>query len=257
MLDKAVEAVKIGGAILRKYWGRLPRREIATKGVRDFVSVVDRESERAITDYLASHFPSFSILGEEGGMKEGGDNIWIIDPLDGTTNFVNGVPYFSVCVALEMAGELVLGVVYDPLRNELFSAEKGKGAFLNGIPISVGNRKVDEFVVACGIPFSARDSFDAFLNVYRDAFFTFAAVRNFGAASLNIVYSACGRVGGFWEVGLSIWDTAAASVIVRCAGGVVTTFDGEENLRKSGNVIGGTEAVHRELSSIVKRHFGG
>ena len=251
------KAVFAGAEILLSHLGKLSQMDINTKAKNDFVTKVDKESEVCIVNILRERTPNFDILTEEtipDEMKR--NNRWIVDPLDGTTNYIHNFPFFAISIALEEKGTVVLGMVYDPLRKELFFAEKGKGAFLNDKRISVSKRKtVDECFLATGFPFKARNYIDPYLKVFREMFLGSSGVRRAGSAVLDLAYTACGRLDGFWEMKLSPWDVAAGSLLIKEAGGKVTDWEGGEDYIFSGNIVGSNGHIHSQMLSIIKEHF--
>lgn len=256
-LDVARTAVSAAGKILMKNLGTLTRSDIDEKGMNDFVTRVDTESENAIIDVLQKHTPDFDILTEETPPDDPrGSCRWIIDPLDGTTNYIHSFPCFAVSIALQKEGSMVIGVVFDPLRAELFTAEKGKGAFLNGSTINVSTRSTlaDSFL-ATGFPFREHERIDPYLKVFREMFLTTSGVRRAGSAVLDLAYTACGRFDGFWEMGLSPWDVAAGSLLIAEAGGTVSDWDGGDDFLFGKTIVGSNGHIHREMLAIISRNF--
>jgi len=251
------KAVYAGGEILLENLGKLSQMDIDMKGKNDFVTKVDKESEKCIVGILKEKTPDFDILTEETApvdMK--GEFRWIIDPLDGTTNYIHNFPFFAISIALEEKGSVALGMVYDPLRKELYFTEKGKGAFLNNERISVSKRKtLDECFLATGFPFRAHSYIDGYLKVFREMFLNSSGVRRAGSAVLDLCYTACGRLDGFWEMKLSPWDVAAGSLLIKEAGGKVTDWEGGEDYIFSGNIVGSNGHIHNKMLSIIKEHF--
>jgi myo-inositol-1(or 4)-monophosphatase len=256
-LDIAITAAKQAGKILVDSLGKLQSTEIKSKRLFDYVTTVDKESEQTIIDIIRSNFPDHFIFAEETGQSgEKSSYRWIIDPLDGTTNYIHGYPFCAISIALEYEEEIILGVIYDPLRNELFIAEKGRGAFLNGRKIEVSKEK--EFpncLIATGFPFKYRDLLELYLQTFSSVFKKVSGVRRAGSAALDLAYVACGRVDGFWEIKLGPWDVAAGDIIVREAGGKVTDILGGKNHITTGNVIATNGLIHEHIFSIVSRVF--
>ncbi len=237
-------------------FGEVEQLQVSRKGPADFVSNADRQAEATLKAELQRARPNFGFLLEEGGAEAAreGDSRWIVDPLDGTTNFLHGIPHFAISIALEQAGELVAGVIYDPCRDESFWAEKGQGAHLNDRRLRVSSRKqLADALFATGIPFLGRPDHELFLKVLESVMGQAAGVRRFGAASLDLAYVAAGRYDGFWETGLSYWDIAAGIVIVREAGGFVTDFKGGTKKLQSGEIIAANDPLHRPLMGIVSK----
>lgn len=240
------------GEILKRYFGRTNR--IHFKGVIDIVTDADLASEEFITKRIKKEFPSDSILCEEGSnFEHSGERKWIVDPLDGTTNFAHNYPFFAVSIALEEKGEIVMGVVYDPLRNELFSAIKGKGATLNGKRIAVSKiSKLRYSLLSTGFPYDVATSPENNLNHWCNFIKRAQAIRRDGSAALNISYVACGRFDGFWEMKLKPWDVAAGAIIVREAGGRVTDFDGSRFNHYTGRIVASNGKIHKAMLEVLK-----
>jgi myo-inositol-1(or 4)-monophosphatase len=251
-LSVAWQAAAGAGSLIREQWQQ--PKSIDYKGAIDLVTSVDRESERRIVEVLRSNFPGHSILAEEETDRVGnqGNHRWIIDPLDGTTNFAHGYPQFCVSVALEYDGEVILGLVYDPLRRECFRAVKGRGATLNGGPIHIsGVSELDKALLATGFPYDQREKADYYLTFFKAFMTRSQGIRRDGSAALDLCYVACGRIDGFWELKLRPWDTAAGALIVEEAGGRVSDLSGnkfsiwgEETLASNGD-------VHEEMVSVA------
>ncbi len=258
LINAAKTAAFAAGKILMENLGTLSRSEIDTKGRNDFVTRVDRESEASIVGILKDHTPDFDILTEETPPQDSQAPCrWIIDPLDGTTNYIHSFPFFAVSIALEEQGGMVLGVVLDPLREELFVAEKGKGALLNGEPITVTKRRsLEACFLATGFPFREHARIDPYLRVFRELFLSTSGVRRAGSAVLDLAYTACGRFDGFWEMGLSPWDVAAGSILIEEAGGRVTDWDGGTDYLFGRTVVGSNGSIHPEMVSIIQHAFG-
>jgi myo-inositol-1(or 4)-monophosphatase len=220
---------------------------------------VDTESEKVIIDTIRTACPDHQFLAEESLREEGaGGHRWIIDPLDGTTNFIHGYPVFSVSIALELEGEVVLGVVLDPLRKELFTAEDGRGAFLNGTPLRVsGTQALEGALVATGFPFRQKTLLDPYLDAFKQILLLVSDLRRAGSAALDLAHLAAGRCDGFFELGLSPWDMAAGCLMIREAGGVVSDFGGGGEYLKTGNIVAGTPVTHPELLKEVRAAFAG
>ncbi len=258
ILDVAADAARAGGEILERYWRSLPRGAISEKKKNDFVTRADKESEEVIAARIRERFPRDGFLGEEGGRRGGGDEarIWIVDPLDGTTNFIAGFPFWCVSVAAREKGEIVAGVVWDPLRAELYAAERGGGAFRNGERLRVTEQpNLDGAFLATGFPFRSKERIDLYLALFRDLFLRARAIRRAGSAALDLANVASGVFDGFFEFKLSIWDIAAGSLLIEEAGGRVTDFDGRGNHWERGNVVAGTRAVADAIVRISARLF--
>ncbi|AXQ16366.1 MULTISPECIES: inositol-1-monophosphatase [Shewanella] len=253
MLTIAVRAARAAGQTIMRAYTELDRIEVDAKGVNDFVTSVDKEAEAAIIYQIRKSYPDHSIVGEENGENRGTnqDYLWIVDPLDGTNNFVNGVPHFAVSIAMQYKGKTEVAVVYDPVRDELFSAVRGKGAKLNDFRIRVNNvSDLGASLVATGFPFKARQHTETYMKLFGETFSLCADLRRAGSAALDLAYVAAGRVDAFFELGLKPWDIAAGDLIVREAGGTVTDFSGGHNYLLSGNIVAGAP---KATSLLVKR----
>jgi myo-inositol-1(or 4)-monophosphatase len=226
---------------------------INKKGQSDFVTNIDRESESIIIDEIRRNFPDHNIISEEIPSKGMGIGMnWIIDPVDGTTNFIHGFPFVAVSIGVCQDDEVIMGFILDPIRNELFFAIKGNGATLNGHPIRVRDIKnLQDSLIATGFPFRAKEWIDPYLATFREIFLKVSGIRRAGSAALDLAYVACGRVDGFWEAGLKAWDVAAGGLIVREAGGIVSDFWGTEDYIKNGHIICGNEFVYGFLLGEV------
>lgn len=258
-LDRAVKAVQMAGHVVLGNLGQISKQDIDQKQASDFVTRVDRESEEIIIGTLRNAFPDHHFLAEESSKEAATDAYrWIIDPLDGTTNYIHQYPIFSLSIALEYRGEIILGVVYDPLRKELFTAEKGKGTFLNKRPVRISPiQSLKDALVTTGFPFRRKEFIDVYLRLFKAVFQKTSDLRRAGSAALDLSYLACGRCEGFFEIGLSTWDVAAGHILIREAGGIVTDFGGGHEHVKTGNVVAGNPAVHGQLLKEVKRVFKG
>ncbi|MCU7936585.1 MAG: inositol-1-monophosphatase [Candidatus Thiodiazotropha sp. (ex Dulcina madagascariensis)] len=256
MLTIAVRAAREAGRIITRNFGRIDRLTITDKGSNDFVSEVDRNAEQAIINVLRDKYPQHAILAEESGRHPGSDYLWIIDPLDGTTNFLHGFPQFAVSIALKVKGRLEIGVVYDPLKEEMFTASRGEGALLNDRKIRVSSRKgLEGALLGTGLPYRDFSYTDNYMGMLRDLIKASAGVRRPGSAALDFAYVAAGRIDGFWELGLKEWDFAAGALLVREAGGLVTDIGGGERFFDTGNVIAGGIKVHKAMLKQILRHL--
>ncbi len=258
-LDTAIKAARQGAEVLLENLGSITSDEVRRKQTSDFVTRVDTESEEVIIETIKESFPDHTFLSEESlkdTIQEG--YRWIIDPLDGTTNYIHGYPMFSISIALEYRGEIVVGVVLDPLRDELFTAMKGKGAFLNGEQIRVSDIASPETaLLTTGFPFRAKEMIDEYLKLFRNLFLKSSDLRRAGSAALDLAYLACGRCDGFFELGLSPWDIAAGSLLIEEAGGVVTDFGGGRQYLQTGNIVAATPMLHPLILEEIKRVFRG
>ena len=259
MLEVAVRAAQAGGRILMQKMGRLQGSQIRRKGRYDWVTDADHASERAILSILRKNFPGHSIKAEESAPGEPlGSRQWLIDPLDGTVNYMHRFPMFCVSIGFVDQGRLEAGVVYDPVRKELFTARRGRGAFLNGRRIRVTpTTAFEKSLLATGFPFRAKDQMDLYLGSFRRVFLKTGSIRRPGAAALDLAYVACGRMDGFWEMALAPWDMAAGALLIREAGGKVSDFFGERKFLQRGHVLAGNPAIHRKLVSLLAPYFRG
>ena len=250
ILETAQDAARAGGEVLERYWRNLPHAAIEEKKKNDFVTRADRESEDAIVARIRERFPDDGFLGEEGGSRgSGGEKrTWILDPLDGTSNFIAGFPFWCVSVAAREGREIVAGVVWDPLRGEMYAAEKGGGAFRDGERMSVSPQKgLDGAFLATGFPFRHKDRVDLYLSLFRRLFLHARAIRRAGSAALDLANVAAGVFDGFFEFRLSVWDIAAGALLIEEAGGRVSDFDGRPGFWERGNVVAGNPGVADEI----------
>ena len=257
-LNIAVKAARRAASIINRASGQLELIPVQAKAPSDFVSEVDRAAEAAIIEVLRDAYPEHAILAEESGLSSPSETAefqWIIDPLDGTTNFLHGFPQYAVSIALLKNGVLDQAVVFDPTRNELFTASKGAGAFLNDRRIRVSRRvRLSESLIGTGFPFRQFDNVDAYLGAFRELTQKTAGIRRPGAAALDLAYVACGRLDGFWEFGLQPWDMAAGALLIQEAGGLVSDLAGESGYLDSGNVVAGAPKIFGQLLPIVQSH---
>jgi myo-inositol-1(or 4)-monophosphatase len=251
----AISAAQLGGDVLRRHFRALEPWQVSEKAKHDLVTAADRASEDTIVGFLKARCPGWGFLAEEGGASGASGVRWILDPLDGTLNFVQGFPHFAVSLALVAGEEIEVGVIYDPMRDEVYAASRGGGATCNGSPISVsGRRSLDGAFVTTGFPFRVKSILDVYLSVFRDVFGRAAAIRRPGAAALDLAHTASGVFDAFFELGLSPWDVAAGALIVREAGGVVTNLAGGTDVLSRGNVIAGAPGAHGELLGVAAAH---
>lgn len=256
MLTTACRAAKLAGKLLMASYGKLKNSQISTKSKNDFVTELDRKSEALIISIIKKRFPSHGILAEEGSSDKGDGTLWIIDPLDGTSNYIHQFPMFSVSIGILQKGRLEAGVVYDPVHDEMFTAQRGKGAFLNKKRVHTTRVKhLADGLVATGIPFRARDRFDEYLASFEKISLGSVGLRRAGSAALDLVYVACGRFDGFWEINLSPWDIAAGALIIEEAGGRVTDMWGNPDYLKSGDILASNGLIHKELCAITSKTF--
>lgn len=260
-LNIAIKAARRAGQIINRASNDLDLIKVATKQPNDFVTEVDKAAEAAIIETLQEAYPGYGILAEESGTTSGKGGReeefqWIIDPLDGTTNFIHGMPQYAVSIALAREGIIEQAVVFDPNRNELFTASKGAGAFLNERRIRVSRRtKLQDALLGTGFPYRMFNQIDTYLAIFRELAEKTAGMRRPGAASLDLAYVACGRYDGFWEFGLSPWDMAAGALLISEAGGLVSDLRGEAAYLETGNLIAGTPKVFAPLLKIVQDHL--
>ncbi|KUJ71432.1 inositol monophosphatase family protein [Thiomicrospira sp. WB1] len=255
ILNIASQAAKDAGEFIANQLQNIDRLNIEHKGRNDYVSEVDKQAERIIIDTIQKYYPGHSIMAEESGHHhKDSDFEWIIDPLDGTTNFLHQFPQFAVSIAVTEKGRLMHGVVYDPLRDELFSASKGQGARINNYRIRVSEQKtLANALMATGIPYYNFDYVDAYLESFKEFMLNTAGIRRPGSAALDLAYVASGRVDGYWELNLKPWDIAAGALIVQEAGGMVTDFVGGDGYLTSGNIIAANPKMLKEMASVIGR----
>lgn len=256
ILRTAQSAALEAGKLLMKHYGKLKNSEISQKSKNDFVTKVDKMSEKLILGRIRKVFPDHSIQAEESGLTAGSDTRWIIDPLDGTSNYIHQFPMFSVSIGVEQRGRLVAGVIYDPVHRELFTAEKGKGAFLNKRRFTVSRVPLlADALMATGIPFRARARFKEYILSLETISLASCGMRRGGSAALDLAYVACGRFDGFWEINLSPWDIAAGALLIREAGGRITDVWGRPDPLANGDVLASNGRIHSELQNITSEVF--
>lgn len=258
-LDIAQYAARRGADVLLRYWQNLGKDDADLKARNDWVSRADRESEQAIVDAIREYRPDDAFLGEETGMTEGAGasahRVWIIDPLDGTSNYLQHFPMWCVSIALRVNGVTTTATVYEPLRDLFFTATLGGGAFRNGEPIRVSNHeRVEGSFLATGFPFSAQEYVERYVAIFSDVIRVSKGVRRAGSAALDLAYTAAGIFDGFFEMHLAPWDVAAGALIVTEAGGIVSDFSGGQRWLERGNIVGATPKVHDELMTIIAKH---
>jgi myo-inositol-1(or 4)-monophosphatase len=255
ILNVMTKAAYRAGRSLKRDLGEVEHLQVSLKGPRNFVTAADRRAEEIVYEELTRARPDYGFLGEEGGARAGTDKShrWIVDPLDGTTNFLHGIPHFAVSIALERDGAIVAALTYNPANDDLFVAERGKGAFLNDRRIRVAARqRLADAVVACGLPHYGRGDLALGRHEIAAAQNHFAGLRRFGAASLDLAWVAAGRFDAFWERDLSPWDMAAGILLIREAGGFVSDLDGGEAILTKSNIVAGNETMHRELMRLLQ-----
>jgi len=259
MLNTAIKAARKAGSVIQRGARDLDRLTVTSKGPKDFVSEVDRAAEATIVETLLDAYPDHGILAEEGTVNakvKNPDHIWIIDPLDGTTNFLHGFPQYCVSIALQHKGVITQGVIYDPNRNDLFTSTRGAGAYLNDRRLRVSRRiKMDESLIATGFPFRDGSMVEAYLNMMREMIHKTAGIRRAGAAALDLAHVAAGWYEGFWEVGLNPWDMAAGSLLVTEAGGLVTDIHGEDGFLYGGHIIAAAPKILPQMMQALSPHM--
>ncbi len=255
LLNIAVRAARRAGEIIVRSLNRLESLAVSAKGRNDFVSEVDHAAEREIIGTIRRHYPQHAVLAEESGRSGTHETLWIVDPLDGTTNFLHGFPVFAVSIACQIRGRLEHAVVYDPMRQELFTASRGAGAHLDNHRRRVSKaRALEGALIATGFPYRANMHYlDTYLGMLKAVTQHAAGVRRAGAAALDLAYVAAGRVDGFWEIGLSAWDTAAGTLLIQEAGGRIGTLSGAE-YRQEGNILAATPKVYAALLEVLAPH---
>jgi myo-inositol-1(or 4)-monophosphatase len=258
MLNIAIRAARSAGDLILRSSDNIGQLNIDQKGKNDYASEVDRAAEREIINIIRTAYPDHAILAEESGQHKGNDFVWVIDPLDGTTNFLHGFPQYAVSIALKYRGKLEVAVIYDPLRDELFTAKRGGGAMLNSRRLRVTNQSsMKGALIGTGFPFKTDLHLDAYIGMFRAITTEAAGVRRAGAAALDLAYVAAGRLDGFWEIGVMEWDMAAGILLIKEAGGVITDFSFNDNYMTSGNVIAGSPKMHQLLYQLIEPHVTG
>ncbi len=252
LVNIAIQAARQASKTILRSMDRLDKIEINHKGNHDLVTDVDRRAEQDIIYVIKKSYPDHAILGEESGHLEGNEYCWLIDPLDGTMNYVHGLPHFSISIAVKNQDQLEAGVIYDPLRNELFTAARGKGANLNERRIRVGAaKKINEALIGTGFPHRDIEHLKPYLKNLEEIMNQSSGVRRSGSAALDLAYVAAGRIDGFWEPYLKEWDMAAGALIIQEAGGIVTDFTNTKNYLSTGKIIAGNPKIHQALQEII------
>src|SRR5664279_579403 len=258
MLTTAVKAARRAGNIINRGARDLDLLTVTTKGPKDFVSEIDKGAEAAIVDVILKSYPDHAILAEEGtnkGNNPDSEYVWIIDPLDGTTNFLHGFPQYCVSIALQYKGQITQGVIYDPVRNDLFTASRGRGAYLNDHRLRVSRRQhLKDCLLGTGYPFRDGSDFDAYMKMMRAMMTETAGLRRPGAAALDLAYVAAGYYDGFWELGLNPWDVAAGSLLITEAGGLVGDLAGEPGYLYGGQVIAANPRIFAQMVTLLSPH---
>jgi myo-inositol-1(or 4)-monophosphatase len=257
ILNIAIKAARRAGQIINRASGEVAYLKVTSKRPNDFVTEVDREAEAAIIEILRGAYPNFGILAEESGLAPGkgkeDEYQWIIDPLDGTTNFIHGFPQYAVSIALAKKGQVEQAVVFDPGRNELFTASRGAGAFLNERRLRVSRRdRLGDALIGTGFPYRAFEHSEAYFAIFAELTRKTAGLRRPGAAALDLAYVAAGRLDAFWEFGLAPWDIAAGSLLITEAGGLISDMAGEAGYLKNGNVVAGAPKIFSQLLQVIQ-----
>ena len=255
LLNVMIKASRKAARTLKRDFGEVENLQVSLKGPANFVTAADRKAEEILREELSTARPGYGFLGEESGRHEGSDktHTWVVDPLDGTSNFVHGIPHFAISIALEREGTVVAGVIYNPANDDLFTAERGKGAFLNDTRLRVAaRRRLADSVIGCGLPHLGRGDLALGAREIGAVQPKVAGLRRFGAASIDLAWVAAGRLDAYWERNLSPWDIAAGLIMVREAGGYVTDLDGNERTMEPGDIIAGNEDMQREVMGLLK-----
>ncbi len=254
MLNTAVKAARKAGSIINRASLDVDLVKVASKGRSDFVTEIDRAAEQAIVDILLKAYPDHAILAEESGASGDSEYTWIIDPLDGTTNFIHGFPQYCVSIGVQHRGALEHAVIYDPVKNELFTASKGRGAFVNDRRVRVSKcTRIKEALVGTGFPFKELTRLDLYTRQLNELMRNSAGVRRAGAAALDLAYVACGRLDAFWELGLSPWDMAAGVLLIQEAGGLVGDLQGNQTFMESGDIAAATPKLFPVLLEALRK----
>jgi myo-inositol-1(or 4)-monophosphatase len=256
LLNVMLQAARKAGRTLKRDFGEVEHLQVSLKGPANFVTAADRRAEEILYEELAKARPGYGFLGEEGGRREGADKThrWIVDPLDGTSNFLHGIPQFAISIGLERDGTIVAGLIYNPANDELFTAERGKGAFLNDQRLRVaGRQRLVDAIFACGLPHHGKGDLSLFRKEFAVVQDKVAGLRRFGAAALDLAWVAAGRLDGYWERNISPWDMAAGLLLVREAGGYVSDIDGGDAMLEKGHIVAGNETMHRELLRLLQQ----
>ncbi|MEK0428315.1 MAG: monophosphatase [Pseudomonadota bacterium] len=256
MINTAVKAARRAATIINRASFEIDHLRVSRKGPNDFVTEVDQAAEQAIVDVLHTAYPDHAILAEESGaspnLHNENENVWIIDPLDGTTNFIHGFPQYAISIALQHRGQITQAVVYDPTRNELFTATKGAGAFMNDKRIRVAKRdKLADALIGTGFPYSDLSTLDEYVKMFHLMTQKSAGLRRPGAAALDLAYVAAGRLDGFFEKNLKPWDMAAGALLVSEAGGIIANFSGEADYLYKGDVIAGSPKIFGQMLNVL------
>jgi len=255
LINVMVKAARRAGRSLKRDLGEIENLQVSLKGPANFVSLADKRAEEMLYEDLSKARPGYGFIGEEGGTRVGSDksHTWIVDPLDGTTNFLHGIPQFAISIGLQREETIIAGLIYNPANDELYIAERGKGAFLNDQRLRVaGRRQLHDCVIACGLPHIGRGDHELSRREMAALQPKVAGLRRFGAAALDMAFVAAGRLDGYWERNLKSWDMAAGQILIREAGGIVSGLAGNDDPLVTGHVVCGNEYIHAELVKILK-----
>ncbi len=256
MLNIAVKAARRAGNLIHRAADNIDHLTVTKKSNADYVSEVDKAAERTIIQTIHEVYPTHAILAEESGAQGESEYLWIIDPLDGTTNFLHGFPQYAVSIALQHNGVLTHGVIYDPTRNDLFTASRGRGAFLNDRRIRVSKRvELADSLIGTGFPYTKFTHMDAYMDILRDMMKKTAGLRRPGSAALDLAYTAAGRYDGFFETGLKPWDIAAGCLMITEAGGLVSDLEGNDSYLRSGHICAGNPKVFAQMLQVIAPHL--
>lgn len=255
LLNIAIRAARRAGEVITRGMNRVHRLDVRAKGQNDFVTEIDMQAEREIIDIVRKHYPNHAFLAEESGQSGEDEFVWVIDPLDGTTNFMHGFPQFAVSIGVQRRGKMEHGVVYDPLRQELFTTSRGEGAQLDGKRIRVsGHTGLERALIGTGFPYRSNLHWlDNYMGMFKAVTQETSGIRRPGAAALDLAYVAAGRLDAFWELGLSPWDTAAGTLLITEAGGMVGTLTGHE-YHQQGHIVAGSPKVYAALLTVLEPH---
>ena len=256
LVNIAVSAARLASRPILHAMDNMDKVKTSSKGHNDFVTSVDEKSEQIIIETIKAAYPEHSILAEESGEHPGNDVTWIIDPLDGTTNFLYEFPHFAISIAVAEKGRIQHGVIYDPVRDELFTASRGRGASLNGRRLRVVDQKVlENCLLGTGFPFRSPEMIDPYMGIFKDFMIQCRDIRRAGSAALDLAYVAAGRLDGFWEFGLSKWDIAAGSLMIQEAGGIIDDMNGQQKYLDNGNVIAAPPNVFKAMAKTIQPHI--
>jgi myo-inositol-1(or 4)-monophosphatase len=256
MLNTAVKAARRAGNLIHRAADKIDHLTVTKKSHSDYVSEVDRAAEQTIIETLLDAYPNHAILAEESGTQGESEFVWIIDPLDGTTNFLHGVPQYAVSIALQHNGVLTQAVIYDPTKNDLFTATRGRGAFLNERRIRVSKRdQLADALIGTGFPYTRFEHEEAYIAIFREFMQKSSGLRRPGAASLDLAWTAAGRFDGFFETGLKPWDIAAGCLLITEAGGIVNDLEGKDGFLKSGHVCAGSPKIQEQMLAVIRPHL--